>query len=99
MHISILKKGQSSLCCQQQVSRGDTKDQGGGGEWGSELRASAVAQVRPGGSASDFETRSMELVGCFGFVEAWKVNRVLRKIFSVILRSLQDSGEIRWLLN
>lgn len=68
-------------------------------EWGSELRASAVAQVRPVVSASDFGTRSMELVGCFGFVKAWKINRVLRKIFSVILRSLQDSGEIRWLLN
>lgn len=26
VHISITKKGQSSLCCQQQVSRGDTKE-------------------------------------------------------------------------
>lgn len=61
----------------------------GGGR--SELRACAVARVRPMGPASDFETRSIELVGCFGFVKAWKINRVLRKIFSLILRSLQDS--------
>lgn len=47
------------------------------------------------GPAWDFETSSTELGGCFGFVKTCKINRVLRKIFSLLLRSLQDSREIR----
>ena len=39
------------------------------------------------------ETRTFK--GCFGFGKTEKINRILRKIFSQFLSSVQDSGEIR----